>query len=44
MLKHLIKIIIDTLGKAAKDRIKNAYSWTKIVSDYESLFLRKKDL
>ncbi len=38
------KNYIDTLGKAAKDRIKNAYSWTKIVSDYESLFLRKKDL
>ena len=50
-LKHLIEHVetfdqdyIDTLGKAAKDRIKNAYSWTKIVSDYESLFLRKKDL
>lgn len=50
-LKHLIEHVetfdqdyIDTLGKAAKERIKNAYSWTKIVSDYESLFLRKKDL
>ena len=50
-LKNLIEHVetfdqdyIDTLGKAAKERIKNAYSWTKIVSDYENLFLRKKDL
>ena len=50
-LKHLIEHVetfdqdyIDTLGKAAKERIKNDYSWAKIVSEYENLFLRKKDL
>ena len=32
------------MSKAAKERINNDYSWTKIVSDYENLFLRKKDL
>ena len=50
-LKHLIEHVetfdqdyIDTLGKAAKERIKNDYSWAKIVAEYENLFLRKKDL
>ena len=50
-LKHLIEHVetfdqdyIDTLGKAAKERINNDYSWAKIVSEYENLFLRKKDL
>ena len=50
-LKNLIEHVetfdqeyINTLGKAAKERIKTAYSWDKIVSDYENLFLRKKDL
>ena len=50
-LKHLIEHVetfdqdyIDTLGKAAKERINNDYSWAKIISEYENLFLRKKDL
>ena len=50
-LKHLIVHVetfdqdyIDALGKAAKERINNDYSWAKIVSEYENLFLRKKDL
>ncbi|PGC93828.1 beta 1-4 rhamnosyltransferase Cps2T [Bacillus toyonensis] len=31
---------IDELGSKAKDRIIHEYSWEKIVSDYESLFLK----
>lgn len=32
---------IDTLGKEAKNRILEAYSWKLIVSKYEDFFLRK---
>lgn len=31
---------IDELGIKAKNRIKDAYSWEKIISDYETLFLK----
>ncbi|EAL9807208.1 glycosyl transferase, partial [Campylobacter jejuni] len=30
----------DQLAKAAKQRIKQQYSWEKIVTDYENIFLR----
>lgn len=29
------------LSKKAKERIKSEYTWSKIVSDYEELFLKK---
>lgn len=35
---------IDELGEKSKKRIQEAYSWHKIVSDYEQLFLNKKEL
>lgn len=37
----LTKGEISMLSKKAKERIKSEYTWSKIVSDYEELFLKK---
>ncbi len=36
---RLDSVEIDKLGNRSKDRIKEAYSWDKIVDEYENLFL-----
>ncbi len=37
-LEYLSYDEIEVLGKKAKQRIKDAYSWDKIIDEYESLF------
>lgn len=46
-LKHVLESVAkldqtqkDQLAKVAKQRIKQQYSWEKIVTDYENIFLR----
>lgn len=46
-LKHVIEHVetfdqsyIDELGKGANKRVKEAYSWSKIIKEYEDLFIK----